>query len=75
MFLKCAALMFQAMLPTAMIVCVGHLTTMPRSEWRWLEYVIATPLIAFLVMAATLIVLRLTVWLHSQTKHKFSDSS
>ena len=74
MFFKCTALLFQAILPTAMIVCVGHLTTLPRSEWRWIEYLIATPLIAFLAMTVTLIALRMTFWLRRQAKHLYSDS-
>ena len=73
-FFKCAALLFQAILPTAMIACVGYLTTVPRSDWRWIEYLIATPLIGFLAMTATLIVLRMTFWLRSQAKHLYSDS-
>jgi hypothetical protein len=75
MLLKYAALLFQAILPTAMIVGVGHLTTLPRSEWSWLEYLIATPLTAFLAMTATFIVFRILLWLHSQAQNKYSNTS
>ena len=47
MFLKLTALVFQAVLPAAMVTIIAHLTTLPRSEWQWVEYSLAAVLVGF----------------------------
>lgn len=47
MFLKLTALVFQAVLPAAMVIIIAHLTALPRSEWQWVEYSLAAVLVGF----------------------------
>lgn len=65
MFLKCIALLFQAVLPAFLVICVWRLTTVPRTDWHLIEYSLATLLIGSVVMIATALLWRLASWLHN----------
>ena len=59
MTLKNISFILQAVFPPTVVLCIGHLTTLPRSEWSWLEYLIAAPLLGFMAIIATLITWRM----------------
>lgn len=74
-FLKYLALLFQAIFPAVIVICTAHLTSLPVSEWRWLEYLIAIPLIGFAGMTATLAAWRLALWLRNLAMNRHADNS
>ena len=59
MILKYVAFILQAVFPPTVVLCIGHLTTLPRSEWSWLEYLIAAPLLGCMAIVAVLITWRM----------------
>jgi hypothetical protein len=69
MFLKCFALSIQAILPTTIITCIWHLTTLPSSEWGWLEYLMAAPLVGFTAIIVVLMAWRIASLLLYDTSH------
>ncbi len=75
MLIKYLAFLFQVVLPVAIVICIAYLTNVPVSEWGWSEYSIATPLIGFTVMTATLAIWRVTSWLYNLALNRHSNSS
>ena len=74
MALKYIAFMFQAVLPPAIVAGVGYLTTLPLSEWRWVEYSIAAPLFGGMGMITFLGVWKMASWLQNLILDKYSAS-
>ena len=74
-FLKLAAFAFQAVLPAAMVTVVAHLTTLPRSEWQWVEYLLAAVLVGFASIIATAVIWRLLEWLHNLAVRRYTSNS
>ena len=64
-FRKYFAFLFQTALPAIICICVIYLASVPVPSWRWLEYLIATPLMGFMVMAAIVPIWRVALWLYS----------
>ena len=75
MCLKWIALLFQAVLPAAMVTFIGHLTTLPRSEWQWVEYSLATVLIGFTGIITTAVIWRVSEWLRNPAVHSYTENS
>ena len=74
MFLKWVALLFQAVLPAAMVAFIGHLTSLPKSEWQWFEYSLATVLIGFTGIIMTALIWRVSEWLRNLAGHYTENS-
>ena len=75
MFLKWMALLFQAVLPAAMVAFIAHLTTLPRSDWQWVEYSLAAMLIGFMGIIASAVIWRVSEWLRNLAGHSYIDNS
>ena len=75
MFLKVAALVFQAVLPAAVVTIIAHLTTLPRTEWQWVEYSFAAVLIGSAIIIATAVLWRALEWLHNLTVQRDINNS
>ena len=75
MFLKVTALVFQAVLPAAVVTIIAHLTRLPRPEWQWLEYSLAAVLIGFASIIVTALLWRVMEWLLHLAVHKYTDNS
>ena len=75
MFLKVTALVFQAVLPAAIVIVIAHLTKLPRAEWQWVEYSLAAVLIGFASIIATAMLWRVLERLHNMAVHKYTDNS
>lgn len=75
MFLRLAALVFQAVLPAAMVIIIAHLTALPRSEWQEVEYSLAAVLVGFASIIAIALIWRLLEWLHNLAVRRYTDNS
>ena len=75
MFLKVAAFVFQAVLPAAVVAIIAHLTALPRSEWQWVEYSLASVLLGFASIIATAVIWRVLEWLHNLAVRRYTDHS
>ena len=75
MFLKLTAFAFQAVLPAAMVTIIAHLTTLPRSEWQWVEYSLAVVLVGFASIIAIALIWRLLEWLYNLAVRRYTDNS
>ena len=64
-FRKYFAFLFQTALPAIICICVIYLASVPVPAWRWLEYLIATPLAGFMVMAAITPIWRVASWFYN----------
>ncbi|UCG11023.1 MAG: hypothetical protein JSU72_10660 [Deltaproteobacteria bacterium] len=56
--LKYLALAVQAVLPATVILWVGYVMELPLSQWGWVEWLMATPVVVFLGMVALLVTWR-----------------
>ena len=75
MFLKLTAFAFQAFLPAAMVTIIAHLTTLPRSEWQWVEYSFAAVLVGIVSIIATAVIWRVLEWLYNLAVSRYTDNS
>ena len=75
MFLKWIALLFQAVLPATVVAIIGHLTTLPRSDWQWAEYSLAAIFIGLMGIIAAGVICRVPEWLRNLTVHSHTDYS
>ena len=74
-FLKLTALVFQAVLPAAVVTIIAHLTALPRSEWQWVEYSFVVVLVGFASIIAISLIWRLLEWLYNLAVRRYTDNS
>jgi ACR3 family arsenite efflux pump ArsB len=68
-FLKLTALVFQAVLPAAMVIIIAHLTA------QWVEYSFAVVLVGFASIIAISLIWRLLEWFYNLAVRRYTDNS
>ena len=75
LLLKWVAIVFQALLPAAMVASIGHLTTLPRSDWHCVEYSLAAMLIGLMAVFVTAVIWRVSEWLLNLAERRSTDNA